>query len=281
MTQTPLTSIQGLILEDYPYILPFEILEYSNDRKLFVKLPKNHFYYQQRISELVQAISTIGSYCVALQINNDDRKAFLAEKARITKLSISKLDEEELIVRVMPVLQTLRSAKAIMTIMAGPELMYSYEIDYSIFTVPDFQNVFQQFYRENEYKTISHQTYLPPVAVKLTGKSQFSISLGPYRAAHCRGHFSQFPIVSAVFIMDNLIEGIRQWFRIHQMEGATFTMDQLESFLIKAMPIDTEFRAEVKVKNVSSKAIMFAVSVLDHQNMEYGNYFLTFEKSKN
>lgn len=45
-----------------------------------------------------------------------------------------------------------------------------------------------------------------------------------------------------------------------------------------AMPIDTLFKAEVQVKNLSSKAMMCAVSVQDHQNVAYGNYILTFER---
>lgn len=264
-----------LISEEAPYFLPITNTSITVDGHLTTTIGHVNEYRNEEFGKLLQTISTIGSCCLSKRIQAGVKQYFLGEKLRIRKCSYSIADGVLKAVA-HPTVQTNRKGKAIIDIFdVCDALAYRFELDYNVFSQQTFEKLFKQNYNENGSDRFDCN--MPGTANRILNNHSFIISIGQFNREQCLGHFSNHPIVPAVFIVKCLLAGIKNWFATELSPLEDMNVDSLEIFPNKAMPIETEFDAAVLVEKLSSKVFMFTCKINDKQQNEYGVYPITIQ----
>lgn len=103
-------------------------------------------------------------------------------------------------------------------------------------------------------------------------EDEFNITVDEFTRSHCSGHFNNYNIVPAV-IMTNII--LKTIYKINS--DSNIELDNLEILSIgKAMPVNTIFKVNIKIFQISKKLKLYKCTVQDNKNA-YGHYLLTFK----
>lgn len=265
---------QLLVGETSPYIFSLEKLIFEHD---FVSITADSIESNQydNFSTILQIASSLGSVSLFKALNLESKAFFLGEKLRIRKI-ITGVVNNNICFKAKSIVLSKRKGKALVDIFnTNSDLAYSFELDYNVLLEDAFHKLFKPHYTETT--NIFYNDKLPDVKLKTNSEYDFSIMLSPFSVQNCIGHFNGYPIVPAVFIVDRLLNGIKQW--ITQMFPNTLTtihVDSLEIFANIAMPINTKFEAKIIAKKLSGNIIFFTCSLINEQ-IEYSSYLITIK----
>lgn len=275
LTKENNSSSDFFITEEGPYFLPISNTSINSNNEIITTIGHTNEYKNEEFGKLLQTISSIGSCSLSKKINAGVKQYFLGEKLRIRKCSYA-IKEGLLRVVARPVLQTNRKGKAIIDIVDEEgTLAYRFELDYNVFPEQMFEKLFRQNIKENTTARFAHE--MPETKNRPLNSESFVITIGKFSNEHCLGHFTNYPIVPAVFIVKCLLSGIKKWFTSASIAQENIVVDSLEIFPNKAMPIETEFEAFISIEKLSTKVFMFICKIKDKQLNEYGVYPITIQ----
>jgi hypothetical protein len=264
-----------LISEEHPYFLPIRNTYINPNDCLLTTIGHSNDYKNEEFGKLLQTISSIGSCTLSKKIDAGVKQYFLGEKLRIRKCSYS-IKEGALTAFAYPTVQTNRKGKAIIDIVDKDEILaYRFELDYNVFPQQTFEKLFKNYFRETTEQVLKEE--MPATKNVVIDDSSFSIFIEKFSEAHCLGHFRNHPIVPAVFIVKCLLSGIKNWFSSEMKVQSDMIVDSLEIFPNRAMPIETELQADVKIQKLAPKIFMFICSIKDQNQTEYGVYPITIQ----
>lgn len=267
-------NITSLISESYPYILPFQVIDYTKDGNLITELKNNQVYYNQHFDELLQVISTIGSYNIALKTESNSKHIYLGHHLRVRKTNFLELSMENISAHSFALMESSKKAKTLINMYSDGNIVYSFELEYTILNINTFKKLFVHLQNNNFEDNISQVSSIPLVENEYFDNSNFNIKISAFNARQCLGHFENYPMVPAVRITQCLLKGIKTWIEDHQIKHLNIIVDGLEMFPNFAMPININYTANVVVKNTSNKSTMFLCSVNGDNRIEYGNYII-------
>lgn len=264
------------ITEEAPYFLPIKNTSIGSNGVLITTIGHTNEYKDEEFGKLLQTVSSIGSCCLSKKIDAGVKQYFLGEKLRIRKCSYS-IKEGFLKAIAHPIMQTNRKGKAVIDIVDEDEILaYRFELDYNVFSQQTFEKLFKQNFKETLPEVFNSK--MPKTENTIINDHSFRTFIEKFSAEQCIGHFNDHPIVPAVFIVKCLLTGIKDWFTSKNLiTQGIVTVDSLEIFPNKAMPIETKFDALVSIEKLAPKIYMFTCRIKDKAQNEYGVYPITIQ----
>lgn len=264
-------NINNVIMEDHPYILPFNIMEYEDDGTFKIDLLKDQVYFNRNFGELLQVLTTAGSYCIALKTGRDTKQALLGSRLSIKKHNL-RLCEKDIACTVTPILYDTKAAKCIINVLSGDQLIYSFDLAYTIMPERVFKKLFKKHHDSSD--RLTNKEEIPKVNNKYLTDNTFVIDMEPFNINHCLGHFADYPIIPSVRIFDCLVVGANSWIKEAKPEATGVLIDSVEIFQNSALAITNTYQANVTAKEVCNNLLMFSCSLVDKCGNEYGYYIL-------
>jgi len=239
-------NIEDLILERFPYVKPFKVIAFSNKGGLEVEIYKNQLYFNNNFGELIQIISTIGSYCVSINNKKQNISAFLGKKMRIRKHNFMQLLDKSITASVMPIINNKKDVRSVINLFSEENLIYSFELDYTVFSKRVFEKIFNNHYVSDHNTVVDDINRIPSVKNNYIDEWNFVALIDKFTKDHCLGHFQNYPIVPSVRILDCLIKSIKNWMKhIISLTDRLIIVDSVEMFLNKAMPIERIYHSHI------------------------------------
>lgn len=261
-----------LIAETSPYLFDdLNQISLVNNNIEFTFDQSFNFFKRENFSDLVKTLSTVGSLNLANKINSNSVNYFLAEKLRIRKTSFGQ-PEGLLLAKSSSQLFDDRKGKSLIEVEDQNTTIYKFEIDYYIINKPSFEKIFAQFY--NPEKKIDSISSLPTTTIEYITDTEFILTIEEFEQNNCLGHFDDYPIVPAVFITKCIISNILKILPFNFSND--IEIDNLEMFLIKAMPINTIFKVNIKIFTYLKNLKTYKCTVSDGKT-EYGHYLITLK----
>lgn len=268
-------NISDLIMEDPPYILPFDVKSYSIDHVLTLELSHNQSHYNENLDKLLQVISTIGSYSIALRMSSNSRNAYLGSHLRIRKHNFSHLSTGTVSATSTAIIDNERRGKCFIHLFAENAPLYSFELEYSIVNKNDFSALFHHCYHpQPDSQNLFVMIPPPSVVNEYLNDHHFKIYISKFGLEHCAGHFENYPIIPAVRVFECLMSGIRLRAQENSLNKSNLLIDSVEMFPNVAMPIHLTYCSHVVVQKNSKRSTTFSCNVTDEHGKEYGNYII-------
>jgi len=260
--------------ETAPYLYPLDELTIENE---YLKLPigSTHEYQDNDFSKLLQVVSSLGSCSLSNLLGNSSKAFFLGEKLRIRRMAFN-IQEGPLTLKAKSIIASKRKGKSSVEIydQAGV-LAYNFELDYTIFSEEAFCKLFKDNFEKTEETAFCDN--FPATRNTIQSDSQFIITIDPFTAQNCIGHFEGYPIVPAVFMTNRLLAGIREWAGEQEGKPVNIQVDSLEMFPNRAMPVNTTYKAAIVATRLAPRLTLFTCSVQDENQQEYGVYLITLQ----
>ncbi|MDP5199120.1 hypothetical protein [Flavobacterium sp. DG2-3] len=258
-----------LIGESFPYLFENADKIVFNEGTTEIPLFKSfQSYEKENFIELLKTLSTLSSLSLARELKTNKKNYFLAEKARIRKVSFTP-PSGLLRAKIRSYLENNQKGKSLIEVVDDKTTVYHMEIDYFIIDEPSFQKIFELNYSAE--KANGYTDTEPNVSIEPVSKDEFNITVDKFTRNHCAGHFDHYEIVAATHIGRSILKVIFEMTPDLNME-----IDNMEIALSKAMPIDTVFKVNVKILHLSKTLKKYICAVTDDKTL-YGYYFCTFK----
>lgn len=260
--------------EGYPYLFELDKLIINQSSVEYTTTSSENQF--KEFKKIGQTAATLASISLLQDMRVFEKTFFLAEKIRIRKISNTTMDQE-LRYCARTVCFSERKGKVLLDIFDNQsQLVYTSELEYVIFNQNAFQQVFSGFYTQRI--PVKNDLVYQEVEIDLGKPAHFSIDIPAFTIEHCKGHFDNYPIVPGIFIVGRLLEGIEKFFKLHDKEfqNKTLVVDNLETFLKTATPINIPLQSLVTYYQVSRDSYLFICPVGD-KNTEYGYYIITIK----
>ncbi|WP_336964991.1 hypothetical protein [Chryseobacterium contaminans] len=257
------------------------IIPYIGETVPYINIPGNSIFNEHAIeteisgqdfsnenfSHLLKTLASLGS-CSLYKLLNDSSKEkiyFLGEKLRIRKLSYKPIPET-ISITGGSYLESKRKGKSCLNAKdkQSGEILYSFELDYYIISQDSFKLFYKDFFNNTPIEYYDEK--LPKGKINTTDNHHhFSISINPFSLNQCKGHFENYPIVPFVFIANCVLREIFNFLGNQNI----YEIDSLEGYASKAMPIETEFVAEVFKQKILKNLIYFKCEIKDLSGNSY------------
>ncbi len=266
-----------ILKEIFPYldkVLHDEMILNNNFSN--VKIGKIENFKLFHFSKLIQILSTAGSISLSAKMNDyNGNFYYLGEKLRIRKCSYEKNNSKDVIISsIKSILEDNRRGKSIVNVVDGDEIpLYTFELDYSIIDNNSFKKIFSDFLNKNSIKIDDY--FFKEQTFKCNAKNDggFIIDIDSYSHVDCLGHFHEYPVVPAIFMLRCILKAIFENAVVKNVNFELEEVDNLEMYLNHAMPIDKKFKVFVKQEIFSKKTITYFCQVMDDSlKVTYGHY---------
>ena len=260
--------------EEYPYLYPLDNLKIAAD-SLELTIPQIPDYEFMNFGRLLQVVSSIGSCCLSHKLGLNGKYYFLGEKLRIRKRNYNNKGGP-LTIKGNAISTSKRKGKALVDIFdEDNSLKYTLELDCNVFS----EDTFNKLLKEHADDVIpgDFSSDLPSLYNTYIDEDQFTISIEGFSREQCKGHFSGFPIVPAVFVSNCVLAGIEKWFRSSDNGITPLYVESLEIFANKAIPLNVQFKGETSIIKLATKIFMFVSEIKDLSGNEYGYHIITVQ----
>ncbi|WP_286443852.1 MULTISPECIES: hypothetical protein [unclassified Myroides] len=272
-------QIQHFIGETDPYLFDLKHLTIKESTMEYT-VPSDSCLVFSDFYKITQIASSLGSLALAKTMDVTEKTYFLGEKLRIRKIDNRSLDKG-LKYCARSIEYSSRKGKSLVDILdEHNQLAYTFELDYFIFSEDSFYRLFKNYAITHHEPSTRTSLTVEKVEIEEIESSFFRIVIQPFSKEDCAGHFNQYPIVAAVFVVKQLLCAIEQFFEVKGigLEQKKLNVDSLEMFLNVAVPIDTVLHSKIYYHQIAKESYVFVCPVCD-DTTEYGNYLITVNYS--
>lgn len=275
-TTYKMTDLQ-LVGETQPYLFGLNELKIDGTVVEHKSCLTNKSQFSE-FNKTLQTASSLGSLSLIKLMNTTAKTFFLGEKLRIRKIH-DNIQGDELKYVAKSIMLSKRKGKSLVDIFdSNNELVYTFELDYNLFSEDAFNKLFKKHYIDELQQEAD--TVFPETEITIIDDATFRASIAAFSDEHCLGHFDNYPIVPAVFIVNRLLDAIEKFFSIgnEKTSNKNLIVDSLEIFANIAIPTKTDLISVISFRELAKNVFLFSCPVSDGVT-EFGTYIITVKLS--